>query len=156
MTSNEKILTKFYTAFANADATTMCECYDSNIQFTDPAFGLLKGNDICQMWKMLIEKSKGNIKVEFSDVKADEYLGSVKWVATYQFSKTKRTVINKVHSEFHFKDGLIIKQMDHFDIWKWSKQAFGITGYLFGWTGFFQRKIEEQALASLKKYKNTN
>ena len=156
MTSNEKTITKFYTAFANADAKTMCECYHPNVQFIDPAFGLLIEKDVCQMWKMLIEKSKGTIKVVFSDVKADEYMGSAKWIATYQFSKTNRTVINKVHSKFHFKDGLIVKHSDHFDFWKWSKQAFGIKGYLFGWTGFFQRKIEEQALASLKKYKNAN
>ena len=78
MTSNEQTLIKFYTAFANADATTMCQCYSPNIQFRDPAFGLLKGNDVGQMWKMLIEKSKGNIKIEFSAIKADEYLGSAK------------------------------------------------------------------------------
>lgn len=156
MTSNEKTLVEFYTAFTNADASKMCACYDYNIQFRDPAFGLLKGNEVCQMWQMLIEKSKGNIKIEFSDVKADEYIGSATWIATYKFSKTNRTIINTIHSEFQFKDGLIIKHTDYFDIWKWSKQAFGITGYLLGWTGFFQKKIEQQALASLKKHKNAN
>ena len=155
MTSNEKILTKFYTAFANADTATMCECYDTTIQFRDPAFGLLKGNDVCQMWKMLIEKSKGNIKIELSDVKADEYIGSAKWIATYTFSKTNRKVVNSIRAQFQFKNGLIIKHTDDFDIWKWSKQAFGITGYLLGWTGFFQKKIQQQALLSLRKYKET-
>jgi hypothetical protein len=33
------------------------------------------------------------------------------------------------------------KTTDDFDIWKWSKQALGLTGYLFGWTGFMQNKI---------------
>jgi hypothetical protein len=42
MTPNEKTLVKFYTAFANADASTMCECYHSKIVFHDPIFGLLK------------------------------------------------------------------------------------------------------------------
>ena len=155
-TLNEKILTKFYTAFANGDVASMCECYDSDIQFQDPAFGLLKGSDVCTMWKMLLEKSNGTIKIEFSNIKADEYRGHVKWIATYPFSKTKRIVVNHVRSEFQFKNGLIYRQIDYFDIWKWSKQAFGFTGYMFGWTGYFQRKIEEKALASLKKYKNAN
>ena len=156
MTSQEKILTKLYTAFANADAPTMCECYDSNIQFQDPVFGVLKGSDVCTMWKMLLGKSNGRIKIEFSNIKADEYRGYATWIATYPFSKTNRTVINTVRSEFHFKNGLIYRQIDHFDIWKWSKQAFGLTGFLFGWTGYFQRKIEQQVLASLKKFKNAN
>lgn len=155
MTSTEKILIKFYTAFANADAATMCECYHTNIQFRDPAFGLLKGTDVCQMWKMLIEKSKANLKIEFSDLKSDQYLGSARWTATYKFSKTNRKVVNVIHSQFHFKDGLIIKHTDDFDIWKWSKQAIGITGYLLGWTGFFQNKIRQQALKSLERYKKT-
>ena len=156
MTSQEKILTKLYTAFANADAATMCECYDSNIQFQDPVFGVLKGSDVCTMWKMLLGKSNGTIKIEFSNIKADEYRGFATWIATYPFSKTNRTVINTVRSEFYFKNGLIYRQIDHFDIWKWTKQAFGLTGFLFGWTGYFQRKIEQKALASLKKFKNAN
>ncbi|MFV8393435.1 nuclear transport factor 2 family protein [Flavobacterium sp. LB2P6] len=153
MTPNEKTLIKFYTAFANADATTMCECYHSKIEFRDPAFGLLKEKDVCQMWKMLIKKSKGNIKIEFSDIKADQYTGSAQWIATYNFSKTNRKVVNVIRAQFQFKDGLIKKHTDDFDIWKWTKQAFGITGYLLGWTGYFQHKIQQQALVSLKKYK---
>lgn len=156
MTPNEKTLIKFYSAFANADASTMCECYHSKIVFRDPVFGLLKDNNVCQMWKMLIKKSKGNIKIELSNVKVDEHIGSAQWVATYNFSKTNRKVVNVISAQFHFKDGLIKKHTDDFDIWNWSKQAFGITGSLFGWTGFFQKKIQKQARLSLKKYIDTN
>ena len=152
MNQNEQTIYKFYTAFANADAKSMCECYHPNIQFLDPAFGLLKGKDAHQMWKMLIEKSKGNIKIEFSDIKADQYMGSTNWVATYNFSKTNRIVINQIRAQFQFKDGLIIKHTDEFDVWKWSKQALGFKGYLLGWTGYMENKIQEQALSSLKHY----
>jgi hypothetical protein len=152
MNTNETTIHKFYTAFANSDAKTMCECYHSNIQFQDPAFGSLNGNDVCNMWKMLIEKSKGNIKIEFMDLKADEFTGSTKWIATYNFSKTNRKVVNVISAEFQFKEGLIIKHTDSFDIWKWSKQALGFKGLLLGWTGFMQNQIQKQALASLKSY----
>jgi len=155
MNQNEQTIHKFYAAFANADAKTMCECYHTNIKFQDPAFGLLKGDDVCQMWKMLIEKSKGSIKIEFSDIKADDYIGSAKWVATYNFSKTNRKVVNSIRAQFQFQDGLILKHTDYFDIWKWSKQALGIKGFLLGWTGFMQNKIQEQALLSLKQYQKT-
>ena len=155
MTPNEAVITKFYTAFANSDPQTMSECYHPKVHFIDPAFGLLKDEQVSKMWKMLLLKSKGNIKIEFSDVKADDFSGSAKWVATYNFSKTNRKVINKIRAEFVFQDGLIIKHIDDFDIWKWSQQAFGLTGYLLGWTGFFQKKIQQQALLSLNKFEES-
>ncbi|WP_268846910.1 nuclear transport factor 2 family protein [Flavobacterium aestivum] len=155
MNSKEQLIHKFYTAFANADTKTMCECYHPKIKFYDPVFGLLKENDACQMWKMLIEKSKGNIKIEFSDIKADEYMGSANWIATYNFSKTNRKVINRIEAQFQFKDGLIIKHTDDFCIWEWSKQALGFKGLLLGWTGFMEMKIQKQSLTTLKHYQET-
>jgi len=152
MNPNENLITKFYTAFANADYKTMSECYHPKIHFIDPAFGLLKEEQVSAMWQMLLLRSKGNLKIEFSNVKADDFTGSANWVATYNFSKTNRNVINKISAEFIFQDGLIIKHTDNFDVWKWSKQAFGIKGLLLGWTGFFQDKVKEQALLSLKKF----
>lgn len=152
MNANENLIAKFYTAFANADAKTMSECYHPKVHFIDPAFGLLKEEQVSKMWEMLLLKSKGNIKIEFSNIKADDFTGSARWVATYNFSKTNRNVVNTISAEFVFQDGLIIKHTDNFDVWKWSKQAFGITGLLLGWTGFFHKKIQEQALLSLKKF----
>ena len=153
MTPNENTITKFYTAFANGNAKEMCECYHPNIKFRDPAFGLISGKEVCQMWEMLIKRSKGSLKIEFSDVEANEYMGSARWIASYRFSKTNRKVVNSIAAKFHFQDGLIIKHTDDFDIWKWSKQALGITGLLLGWTGFMQKKIQEQARRSLKLYR---
>lgn len=155
MNANEALITKFYTAFANADAKTMAECYHPKVHFIDPAFGLLKEEQVSKMWEMLLIKSKGNLKIEFSNVKADEFAGSANWVATYNFSKTNRNVVNRIAAEFSFQDGLIIKHTDNFDVWKWSKQAFGPTGYLLGWTGFFQKKVQQQALSSLRKFEES-
>lgn len=156
MNQNEQLIQKFYTSFANADAKSMCNCYHSTIQFQDPVFGKLIGNEACQMWTMLLEKSKGNIKIQFSDIKADEHSGSAKWIATYNFSKTNRKVVNVVHASFQFSEGLIVKHTDHFEIWKWTRQAFGFKGLLLGWTGFMQGQIQKQAINSLKKYIKTN
>jgi limonene-1,2-epoxide hydrolase len=152
MNKNEELLTKFYTAFANANAEEMIKCYHPNIQFQDPAFGVLNGNEVVSMWKMLIERGKGNIKIEFSDIVANQNTGEAKWIATYIFSQTNRTVVNKIYAKFEFKDELIIKHVDHFDIYKWSKQALGFKGLLLGWTTFMQNKIQENAKKSLEIY----
>jgi hypothetical protein len=75
-------------------------------------------------------------------------------IASYNFSKKQRPVVNRISAQFYFQDGLIIRHTDDFDIWKWSKQALGLTGYLFGWTGFMQNKIHTNAILSLRKYQN--
>jgi hypothetical protein len=61
MTANEKTLVKFYSAFVNADASKMSECYHTDITFH--YFGLLKGPKVSQMWKMLIDSNEGELKL---------------------------------------------------------------------------------------------
>jgi ketosteroid isomerase-like protein len=152
MNENKTTITTFYTALANADASRMSECYHPDVLFRYPIFGELKGNHVFLMWKMLLESGKENFKISFSVVKSNTHVGSATWIANYRFSKTNNPVCNIISSQFYFKDGLIIKQVDDFDLWKWSKQALGIKGMLLGWTGFVQNKIQQQAQASLKKY----
>lgn len=152
MNPNQQIIEEFYAGFANHNAETMVSCYHPDIVFHDPAFGTLRGKDASDMWHMLIEKSKGNLEIEFSDVAANETTGSAQWTAIYLFSKTNRKVVNQIHATFAFKDGLIVRHTDHFDLWKWSRQALGVTGFLLGWTGFMQGKIRQQALQSLHAY----
>lgn len=153
MTRNENHIHQFYSAFSKGDTESMFKFYSKDVKFRDPIFGLLIGKDVLAMWSMLISKSNGNIQISVKDVKADEFLGSAQWTATYNYSATNNKVVNVISANFHFKDGLIIKHTDDFDIWKWSKQALGLTGKLLGWTGYMQNKIQEKALLSLKKYK---
>jgi len=150
--TNAELITHFYQSFAKADAEGMVSCYHDAIQFKDPAFGCLKGEDAKNMWRMLIGRNKGNIHIVFSNVQADDKTGSANWTATYVFSATGRKVINVISAEFEFANGKIIKHTDTFDLYKWAKQAFGLKGFLLGWTSFMQHKIQEQSGALLKKY----
>ncbi|MGK4568665.1 nuclear transport factor 2 family protein [Flavobacterium sp. 3HN19-14] len=150
MNPNQQLIEEFYAGFAAHSAKTMASCYHEDIVFEDPVFGILKGRDVADMWEMLVEKSNGNLQIEFSDVEANAESGSAKWIATYNFSKTNRKVVNVIGAQFEFKDGLIIRHTDYFRIWKWTQQALGLSGYLFGWTGFLQDKIHKQAIHSLR------
>lgn len=152
MNSNEQIIEEFYAAFANGNPETMASCYHKDVEFEDPAFGKLHGKDASDMWHMLIERAKGNLEIVFSDIKANASTGSAKWIATYNFTKTNRKVVNIVHAKFEFKDGLIIKHTDNFDFWNWSKQALGKTGFFLGWSSFLRKKVQQQAISSLRKY----
>ena len=149
---NEQLIRNFYESFARNDAEGMIDCYAQDVVFSDPAFGELRGAQAKNMWKMLVERGGGNLKIDFSNVKADEHKGSADWTADYLFSKTGRQVFNKIHAEFEFKDGKIVRHKDTFDAWKWSRQALGVSGLLLGWTGFLQNKIRQNALQSLREY----
>jgi hypothetical protein len=152
MHRNEHLISKFYTALVKGDITTMKSCYDPNVEFRDPVFGVLQASEVLAMWEMLIKKSKGNLKIDLSNVLANEYLGKAQWTATYPFSATNKVVVNKIQAQFQFENGLISKHTDDFDLYKWSKQAFGFKGTLLGWTGFFQKKLQQRATASLRHY----
>lgn len=146
---HENLINTFYTCFEKADSEGMIRCYHDDIRFEDPAFGVLHGTDAKKMWRMLV---RPGIQITFSDVRSNTATGSVNWIAEYEFGQSKRHVINRIHAEFEFKDGKIIKHTDHFNFWKWSRQALGISGLLLGWTPWMQKKVRTKVLARLKAF----
>jgi ketosteroid isomerase-like protein len=149
---NHQLIEKFYSSFAAGDAEGMVSVYADDIHFRDPAFGDLYGKDAKDMWRMLIRNSRGDLEISYSEIQANEKSGSAKWMATYTFSKTGRRVVNKITADFEFNEGKIIRHFDQFDLWKWSRQALGLSGYIFGWSPFMKNKIQKQAKKLLEKY----
>jgi ketosteroid isomerase-like protein len=150
--NHQEIITKFYTAFKQRDWKTMHGYYHKDITFYDPAFRHLAGTDVLAMWHMLCLNAK-DFKLTFKNVHASERKGSCDWQASYTFSKTGRTVHNSITANFIFKDGLIVDHKDEFDLWRWSRMALGLSGTLLGWSSILQKKINQNALKSLEKFK---
>ncbi len=155
MQPNEELIQKFYLAFSKKDAKTMGECYADVNEFTDEAFVGLKGNQTRAMWSMLCERAV-NLSIEFSNIKADEKTGSADWIATYDFSKTGRTIKNIIHAEFVFENGKIVKHRDSFNLWKWAGMALGFKGYLLGFLPFMRKKVSSEAMTGLTMYMKRN
>lgn len=152
----KELIDKFYTAFINLDAETMASCYHQDIVFHDPAFGQLKGSKAGNMWRMLCASQKDkDMTVTYSNALADGMEGSAHWEAHYEFSKTGRPVHNIIKAQFEFKDDLIIKHTDNFNLHRWAGQALGLQGKLIGWTKFFQKKLQAQTNRLLDKYEST-
>jgi|TARA_Y100000385_G_C13104310_1_gene646571 predicted alpha-1,6-mannanase (GH76 family) len=143
----EALIGSFYSSFSNLNRAGMTKCYHRDIHFLDSAFGNLHGEDVSKMWEMLIARSKGNLEISFSDIWVDENYGGAKWVAKYKFGN--RPVTNFVTARFKFSEGKILEHSDHFDLWKWSRQAIGPIAYLIGWTGFFQKRLRAKFRNSL-------
>ena len=150
--TNTELVTRFYSAFQNLDYATMQDCYSDEVIFQDPAFGVLNGIEAKSMWEMLAKNAK-NFSLSFSDIKAedDEYI-TCKWVARYTFSATGRNVVNRIQAYIRVQNGKITEHTDHFNFWSWARQATGISGWLLGWSAFFQSQVRSQAKANLKKF----
>ena len=151
MNQQEQIVFNFYTAFQNLDSEKMVSLYSHDIVFEDPAFGILKGQDANNMWRMLCENSVDlDLKFHITSSKNNKVYAF--WEAHYTFSKTGRKVINKVNAELIIKDEKIIKHTDTFNLWDWSKQAMGLTGWFIGWSNFFKTKLHQTTGEMLHKY----
>jgi ketosteroid isomerase-like protein len=151
MHENQKLINEFYAAFQRKDFQTMQKAYASSANFTDPVFQNLNAEQTKAMWEMLCKRAQ-DLDVQFQNVQADEYNGSADWEATYTFSSTGRKVVNRIHAEFVFERGKIVQHVDDFNFHSWSKQAFGLTGLVIGWTPFFRAKVRSTVMKSLGRF----
>lgn len=175
MSEAEQVIEVFYTCFQRRDWKGMLDCYRPDIFFYDPVFQNLEGRQVGAMWEMLLSNAK-DLSFSFSNIQMEKgpegqtsttsglssaetvaagssvSYGSCQWEAAYTFSQTGRRVINKGKAWFTFSDGKIAEHMDDWSLWKWSRQALGIPGILFGWTPVLQNKIRRQARKSLDKF----
>ncbi len=131
----------------------MLEYYHDDIIFEDPAFGVLRGEEAKNMWRMLCQTQRGKeFKVLTSSIEYTPEAGKARWEAFYTFRKTGRKVHNVIQATFKFKDGKIINHVDRFNLYKWSKQAMGLKGILLGWTPFFRKKLHNQTRFLLSEF----
>lgn len=142
----DELLDRFYSAFARRDWAAMAACYHPEARFSDPVFPYLDAAGVRAMWKMLLT-SGTDLRITHRVLDAN----TCAWEARYTFSRTKRSVHNRVTSRFVFRDGRIVEQVDRFDFWRWSRQAMGPLGLLLGWTPFLQRKVQGTAAAALAR-----
>ena len=152
MHPNEQLIEKFYSSFAKLDAAGMNSCYHPDIVFSDPVFETLSGVEASMMWKMLCSRA-ADLKISFTDIRADDATGTAHWEAQYKFSKTGRSVHNVIEASFEFREGKIIKHNDSFSLWKWSGMALGSTGLFLGWTSFMRKAIRKDARRGLDLFR---
>lgn len=150
MHPHAELIERFYAAFARRDWAAMASCYHPEVHFSDEAFDL-RGADAGMMWRMLCTNGK-DLELESSGIAADEHEGRAHWDARYTFGATGRKVLNRIDARFQFRDGLIVRHVDRFDFWAWSRQALGAPGWLLGWTPFLRAKVRAGAAKSLAAF----
>ena len=152
--NNKEVIEKFYSAFKEGDSETMINLYSDDVIFSDPAFGTLEGNNAKAMWKMLLSNKDSKAQVTFNNISASESEGNASWTASYNYGPKSRKVVNNVNAKFEFKNGKISKHTDDFNLWKWTQQALGTSGYLLGWSSFMKKKIQAETGKKLDVFLN--
>lgn len=132
----------------------MAPCYSDDARFSDPIFPDLDAAQARAMWKMLLG-SGTDLRFTFKVEEETTTHGRCVCDAFYTFGKTGRPVHNIIHSNFQLRDGLIHRQRDRFNFWRWSGHALGTTGWLLGWTPRVRNKVRATAAARLAKAMRT-
>jgi ketosteroid isomerase-like protein len=148
MHPHARLIEQFYTSFGKRDAEAMVACYHADIVFSDEVFPRLEGSRAAEMWRMLLARSI-DLAIDFSGVAADVASGRAHWDARYTFTKTGRHVLNQVDATFEFRDDKIVRHVDRFDFWRWSRQALGVPGVVLGWTPLLRTAVRRQAAEQL-------
>ncbi|MES2650904.1 MAG: nuclear transport factor 2 family protein [Bacteroidota bacterium] len=151
MNANEQLIRHFYTCFKNKDFKGMQDCYADTATFSDAVFKNLNADQVKAMWQMLIVKGK-DFHLEFKDISATENSAKAHWDAFYTFSGTGKKVINRIDATFEIENGKISRHTDSFNFHTWAKQALGLTGFLFGWASFLNKKVSAQAMKNLDSF----
>jgi ketosteroid isomerase-like protein len=148
---NQQTVQKFYEAFKKADAETMAACYADHASFSDPVFPQLTSHEVRGMWRMLCGRSR-DLKLDYQLQKIDDQHFKVTWNASYTFSKTGRMVHNRIEAHLELDQGRIIRHQDNFDFWRWSRQAFGVPGWLLGWSPILRNAVRKEAAKALQNF----
>ena len=151
MNTNAELIRSFYEAFQRKDYEAMNACYHPSIVFSDPVFERLEGGEVKAMWHMLCERGT-DLVVTNSDVTATGDKGTAHWEATYTLAGSDRQIDNVIGAQFLFRDGLIYRHLDSFDLWAWTRMALGTPGTLLGWSGPLKNKIRDTARGQLDRF----
>ena len=104
------------------------------------------------MWHMLCERAI-DLEVTLGDVTAyPDQRVRAHWEARYPFGPKGRAIHNEIDATFVFEEGQIIDHVDEFNMWRWTRMAFGWPARLTGWSGSVKAKVRGRAAQSLTRF----
>ena len=147
---SEALLHRWFDALARLDAEAMAACYHPSASFTDPLFPDLRGERVAWRWRMLAGGA-ADMRLSYDILAGDDRKATVRWRARWRLCGSGRVVSNEVRSTFTFWDGCIVRQVDEFGFWRWSRESLGLTGLVLGWIPAVRRAAGRRALAQLDR-----
>lgn len=152
----------FYVALQRLDDATLRACYAPDAEYEDPSFRLEGIDRIAMMWEMLCDTTRrvdpDVWRLDWDDVRGTRHRCKALRRVRYRHPVTGRLVEHVVESRFQFnRDGKIERQLERYDLWSWSRQAYGASGWLYGWTPLMRARLRHgghRALATYEEGRN--
>jgi ketosteroid isomerase-like protein len=151
MNAHILLIENFYQAFQRKDYRFMQSCYHQDATFHDPVFLDLSSAQVKAMWEMLL-KSSADLRITFNNIRRVDEETICHWEAFYTFTLTGKQVHNRIRGTFRLKDGKILRHIDYFDLWRWCRMAFGMSGVFLGWSPVMRNKIRQKARRRLDDF----
>ena len=129
--ANRAMLQRFFECFAKRDAMGMRACLHPDVEFQDIGFDL-RGDEVGAMWSMITtpkhpDQVQHPIQVQLHSSTVTGSTGEAHWSCQYLLIPDKGgaplPIENTTTSKFEFVDGLIRRQHDDCDFWKWFRQV---------------------------------
>lgn len=145
------LLERFYTGLQRSDIAAVGACYAPDVVYSDPVFGELRGDRALAMWDMFFSRDEP-LRVTFSDLWANDMIGSGRWEARYVFARSGREVRNIIDSRFRFAADRIIEHRDTFSVYRWASMALGPVGRLVGWAPPMRSALHKESARMLDRF----
>ena len=152
---SEALLHRWFDALARLDGDALAACYHPSASFSDPLFPDLRGTRVGWRWRMLAAGAR-DMRVSYEILAGDDRKAFVRWQAQWRLAGSGRPVENRVTSTFAFWDGRIVRQIDEFGFWRWSRSSLGLPGWLLGWIPAVRRAAGRRALQQLDRLAAAN
>lgn len=146
---SEALIHRYFDALARLDGEALAACYHPSASFTDPIFPDLRGAQVGWRWRLFAHGGSA-MRVSYDILGGDERKARVRWRGQWRLADG-REVANEVSSTFTFWDELIVRQIDEFDFWRWSRASLGVSGLLLGWCPPVRRLAQRRARVLLDR-----
>jgi hypothetical protein len=148
---SEALARRFFDALGRLDGEAMAACFHPAASFSDPLFPDLRGERVGWRWRMFA-RGATDMHLDYAVLFADERKGQVQWRVQYRFAGSGRRVVNEGLSTLAFWDDRIVRQVEEFDFWRWSRSSLGLAGWLLGWVPPLRELARRRALEQLDRF----
>lgn len=147
--SSVPVVDRFFEALRRADDAVINACYHPQISYSDPLFEDLRGARVALRWRLLLREAQ-SFSLEHELVFADERKVQVQWTVDYALKGKKIRL--PILSTLAIWDNLIVRQVDEYEFWQYSRQAQGFAGLLLGGIEPFQQLVKRRARSDLERF----
>lgn len=143
MVSSEELVSNYIHAWLKRDVVAAANCLHPDFKYWETiAGGMYKTAFFRYLQTWFGSSNEMLFTYDFFD--AGENIAYIQYQSYFRYPGTGRQVKINVLAEICCQDNLIISQKDYINLYDFSKQAYGIWGWLFGWTLFMHKMLARQ------------